>query len=377
MLAWKWRVASFIGLSTGLLAGCRSVSALKQRCLAGDGSSCEAACSKGVLGEGGCFHAAEDHRRRAAGDPASAEGRRATELYEKACAGGIADGCLYAAQALEAPFTGGPNPAGAPPPLISDELLAKRDRKLDRACSLGSPEGCKRLGDATIGRDAARAKGAYLKACRTSADANGCEAARGHEVDVADRYRSECVRHVADSCASLGDFLFAVDPPRAARVFAGECELRGVADLAGGVAAFVALRERQAARGIPLVDGQPHAAPAPPPSAPKVLARAEVVRGRVAVVEIDRVLARHADDLAACTAALTPKAPLLVEAELVVDRTGDVFRATVPDGVVDAGAARCLGDALESLSFSEPLGDLPQIRVSLTISPAEVAKVRP
>lgn len=407
--------------------GCRNANALRQKCLSGDDlSACEGACGKGIAGEGGCFHAGEQHRARAALDFGSAAWATSADFFRKSCDGGYADGCLFAAQAVEAPFGSYAEPAsgelrsgpaaaqrpgelqngpaatrdpsgprsgpaaaqnpGGLPRMIGDADVRLREQRLTRACTLGSAAGCKRLGDVLIGKASDKAREAYLKACGTSAEPAACAAARGREVDLAEQFRAACTHRQADACTSLGNFLFAVDPPRAARLFASECELRGTAEIAGGLGAFVRARAREAQKGIPLPEG---ARPAPPPpGAVPADARTVSVRGPVALVEVDRALSQRRDDLTTCMATLPASVPVSLSATLVVDRTGDVFRATVTD--TDASSPRpggaagtppavlgCLRANLEALSFTEPPaapGDLPTVEVTITRPAAAIAR---
>jgi hypothetical protein len=298
-------------------------------------------------------------------DFAGTDFRRSTELYRKSCDGGYADGCLFAAQAIEAPYANveAPAPTELPKMILDAEVLG-RQKLLDRACALGSAPGCKRLGDVFIGKNGDKARAAYQKACRSGADAEGCEKARTHEVDVGEGFRDRCTHGDADACASLGDLLWSVDPPRAVRLFASECALRGVAEVVGGIGAFISQREREAAKGIPLSpEERPRAAPQS--NAPVVVARTVSVAGGVAMVSADRVLAQHAEDFASCVAALPKSPPTVVSAKLIVDLTGDVFRATL-SGAVPENVGPCLTGALEELVFARP-GAIASLDVSVTV----------
>jgi len=308
-------------------------------------------------------------------DLAGTDFRKSKELYRKSCDGGYADGCLFAAQAIEAPYANVEAPAPAElPKMIRDEEVLARQKLLDRACALGSAPGCKRLGDVFIGKNGEKARAAYQKACRSGADAEGCEKARTHEVEVGEGFRERCTHGDADACASLGDLLWSVDPPRAVRLFASECALRGVAEIAGGMGAFISEREREAAKGIPLSpEARPHATAQP--GAPTVVARTVSVAGGVAMVSADRVLSQHADDFAACASSLPKSPPTVVTAKLVVDLTGDVFRATLA-GDVPGNAGPCLETALEELVFARP-GSVASVDVSMTIGEAAASGEKP
>ncbi|HEX7670776.1 MAG TPA: hypothetical protein VF395_14375, partial [Polyangiaceae bacterium] len=221
-------VALMTALALSCVAtGCRSVAAMRQRCLAGDLSACESACRKGIVGEGGCFHAAEQYRERAALDFGGSDWRKSADLFRQSCDGGYGDGCLFAAQAIEAPYTGGgagaegteraasakktPPPA-AMPSMISDGEVRTREQRLVKACSLGSAAGCKRLGDVLIGKTSDRARAAYATACHAGSAPGDCEAARTHEVEVGEGFRVGCTHRQADQCTLLGNLLFATDP---------------------------------------------------------------------------------------------------------------------------------------------------------------------
>jgi hypothetical protein len=365
-------------------SGCRTVAALRQRCVAGDLAACESACKKGVPGEGGCFHAAEQHRQRAALDFRSSEWKKSTELYRQSCDGGYADGCLFSAQAVEAPYGAiDPSAGGAElPKMIGDAEVLAREQRLVKACSLGSIAGCKRLGDVLIGKASDRARAAYGKACRggpaaqviAASEQGGlldCEAARDHEVEIAERFRVECTHGQADACTDLGNLLHAVDPPRALRLFASECELRGVAQLTGGFGPFIRMRDREARNGVALPSEK---APAPLPAGVlPVAARVVGVTGEVALVEVERALSRHRDDLATCMATLPKEKAVELAVELIVDRTGDVWHATLKNGALSAAGSNCVTTVLEALSFTSPHDGIATVEVILDRAAAVVS----
>jgi hypothetical protein len=394
-MKWGGAAAPMIAalILSGAGVGCRSVAAMRQRCLAGDLSACESACQKGVVGEGGCFHAAEQYRGRAALDFGGSDWRKSADLFRRSCDGGYADGCLFAAQAIEAPYTAEgvdgaegaasvkkkmPTSAMALPSMISDSEVRTREQRLVKACSLGSAAGCKRLGDVLIGKASDRAQTAYVTACRAGSAPRDCEAARSHEVELGEGFRAGCTHRQADQCTLLGNLLFAVDPPRAMRLFASECELRGVADLSGGFGGFVRGREAEAAKGIVLPDGAPRAAL--PPGTLPVEAHATRVAGELALVEVDRALSVHRDELTACVAKVPASDELKLVIQLVVDRTGDVWRASIGEGRLPPSAANCVIAFLETLSLSEPRGGLATVEVRLlraAASPPPAAPARP
>jgi hypothetical protein len=318
-----------------------------------------------VAGEGGCFHAGEQHRGRAALDFASAEWKKSGDFFRQSCEGGYADGCLFSAQAIEAPYGAVDASEGAAVPMmIGDGEVRTREQRLVKACSLGSAAGCKRLGDVLIGKAEDRSRAAYVKACRAGAAAAACEAARTHEVDFAERFRVACTHRQADQCTNLGNLLFATDPPRAMRLFASECELRGVADLAGGLGSFIRARQRQAAKGISLPDDAPRS-PLPAGTLP-VEAHATRVAGELALVEVERALSQHQDDLATCMATVPGENAVKVALRLIVDRSGDAWRAIITDGAPPAPAPGCIIAALEALSFSEPRGGIATVEMTLS-----------
>jgi len=346
------------------LAGCRSIQTLKQRCVSGDLSACESACAKGVAGEGGCFHAGDGHRQKAGLDLSSPESRRATEYFAKSCDGRYGDGCLFSAQMIEAPYAPGDvdGKSGSLPKLMPDDAIARRESRLSQACEHGSAGGCKRLGDVLIGKNAARARAAYEKACRAGADADSCVSARAHEVDLAERWRLSCTHDVADDCTLLGNLLYAVDPPRAVRLFVAECQLRGVETLVGGVESFVRDRIREAKRGIPAPDSTSRSAAGSPAT---IVISSPTVKGQVGILDVERALQLHEPDLGRCMASLPKDFTGKIGARLIVDATGDVFRATVSDAPPDV--ASCLEPALEELSVSPPVSGTAEAEVSFRL----------
>jgi hypothetical protein len=345
---------------------------MRQRCVAGDTSACDAACKKGVAGEGGCFYAAEQHRQRAALDFRSAEWKKSAEAYRKSCDGGYADGCLFSAQAVEAPYGAIDSSGGAQlPKMIGDAEVLAREERLIRACSLGSTAGCKRLGDVLIGKASDRARAAYGKACRGGAAVPTCEAARDHEVELAERFRVACTHGQADACTDLGNLLHAVDPPRALRLFASECELRGVAELAGGFGAFIRMRDHDARQGVSLPSETPR--PPLPTGTLPVEARVVGVTGQVALVEVERALSQHRDDLATCMATMPKERAVDLAVELVVDRTGDVWHATIKNEAPSGAVSSCVTTALEALSFTAPHDGIATVEMTLARAVAIVS----
>jgi hypothetical protein len=360
VLAWLGLVLA--GLS---LSGCKSIAALKQRCLAGDAASCESACAKGVPGEGGCFHAGNHHRELAALDFAGLEFRRGSEYFVRSCDGGYGDGCLMAAEMLEAPYAPEPSFDGpGPPKTISDKEVLSREKRFELACSRKSSRGCKRLGDVLIGKNAERAKSAYSKACEAGAATAECQKARASEVDQAERWRLSCMRQVADDCARLGDLLYQVDPPRAVRLFESECELRGVTDIAGGIARFVHDRIEQAryATLTPESGRVPAARDAPPRHSFDVLSPA--IKGPVAVSEVLHAFVVNGPELSVCIDLDADHAPREIGLELVVDVTGDVFRVQSTAPTAPARITRCIESVVRAMAFGRP--PVPAV-VSLTL----------
>jgi hypothetical protein len=353
-----------VGLLVVLAAtGCRSISTLKQRCVAGDASACESACKKGVAGEGGCFHAGNLHRERAAQDFGGNEFRQASDYFVKSCNGGYGEGCLLSAELIEAPYA--PDPAMSAsdaPKAITDAEVKTREKRLERACKLGSTSGCKRLGDVLIGKAADRAKAAYASACKASTAAADCTTARNGEVDQAERWRVGCVGYFAADCTHLGDLLYQVDPPRAVRLFISECQLRQVAELIGGVGQFVHERIGEARYGA--LTAAP--APAPANAAPAVVfdVVSPVVKGPVAVAEILHAFASRGPELGACVDAALLPAPE-IPLELIIDATGAVYRARAT-GNAPAPTARCIESVARAMPFGRPPGPAT---VTLTLRP--------
>ena len=340
-------VASVLAVLGLGLSGCKSIAALKQRCLAGEASACESACNKGIPGEGGCFHAGNLRRERAALDFGGSDFRRATEYFGRSCDGGYADGCLLAGELIAAPYA--PEPGAEKQKTISDAEVKTREKRFEQACARGSSTGCKRLGDVLIGKNAERAKAAYAKACAPTSAAEDCKKARENEVDQAEKWRMACTRRVADDCTRLGDVLYQVDPPRAVRLFVSECQLRGVAQVSGGLDAFV----RQRIEGARVFAEPPRPTPSPAPAyALDVLSPA--VDGAVALTEVLRAFAAHAAELSACVELDGAHTPSEVGVELVVDETGDTFRSRISPGSVPSAVARCIEAVTEAFAFTPP-----------------------
>jgi hypothetical protein len=362
------RLGCFFTLGGGL-AGCRGIESLKQRCVSGETGACESACAKGVFGEGGCFHAGDQHRARAGLDLGSKDARAASEYFQKACDGGYGDGCLMLAQALESPYAQPGPEAGGPaaPRTISDADVLSRENRLSRACDHGSQAGCKRLGDVLIGKSAERALAAYGKACAVGAEPEACKAARAKEVAVAERWREACTHDVADDCARLGDLLFAVDPPRAMRLFVAEGQLRGVAELSSGIGGFVRGRVQEARQGVPAEAEPKRPAAAAGEALPTLDVLSPQVNGAVAIVQIDRVLHQRSEDLTTCMVKMPRGAVERFSVHLVVDLTGDVWRATATPAPGATPAGACLEAALEAFAFGPPGPPAPAF-VDLTLA---------
>lgn len=335
--------------------GCRRVSVLKQRCLSGEADACESACTKGVYGEGGCFQAGNAHWQRGALDFGGDEFKRARSFFKKSCDGGYGDGCLFAAQTVDAPY--GPlDPTAisdaSVPKTISDGELAERERLLTRACDLSGGPACKRLGDVTIGKSSTSASLAYERSCRSSREPEACKAQRSREVNTLEQWRSACTRGVADDCTRLGDALYVIDAPRAVRLFVNECGLRGVESIAGGLGRFVADRAKSAQAGA--VSSPTPLAP-PSADAPSVTSLVPEVRGSVAVVAVERAVQVRSGVLSGCAASLHKTDRATLTAELVVDRTGDVWRARALAGTLGPRETACMLSVLEDLEFGGPL----------------------
>jgi hypothetical protein len=353
-------------VAVSFLVSCRGADAMRQRCLAGEAADCEGACKKGVSGEGGCFHAAEHYRELASLDFKSEAFRKASGYFQRACDGKYADGCLFAAQMIEAPYAAVDDADSSElPPLMVDTQIVDREERLGRACELGSAAGCKRLGDVLAGKSAERANAAYAKACSLGKDAAACTESRAHDVAVFERYRASCTHGVADDCTTLGKLLFAVDPPRAARLFVSECELRGVADVAGGVGRFVRQRVRQARAGA-----EADVPTTTIPGGPAFSVTTGTVQGKLAFLEADRALKQRASVLGSCAAGAPNLTSGTAKLHLVVDLTGDVYRADVVEGNLPPAVVACVVRSLEGVTMSAPGGELAMVDATIDVTSA-------
>lgn len=345
---------------------CSGVKALKQRCLAGDTGACESACDQGVAGEGGCFEAGSAHRQRSALDFGSKEFKEARRYFKKSCDGAYGEGCLFAAQTIDAPF--GPldaaEAATTGPATISDNDLAERERLLQRACDLSPASTCKRLGDVLIGKSASRAEAAYHRSCKSSSEPDACRAQRSKEVSTLEQWRTGCTRGVADDCTRLGDALYVIDAPRAVRLFVAECQLRGVESLAGGLGRFVAERAASATASF-----EPSRAPRPASGAggPPLSVLTPTVQGAVALVAVQRALQMRSTELSSCVAGLPVTARGKVVVEAVVDLTGDVWRAKATESSVGEAGTACLLAVIRDMGFGGPLSSLATLTLPIAI----------
>jgi hypothetical protein len=248
--------------------------------------------------------------------------------------------------------------------MISDGEIGERERLLSRACELARGAACKRFGDVLIGKNSERARSAYESACRSSREEAACKTARVNEVQTIEQWRAACVAGVADACTKLGDALYAIDAPRAVRLFVNECALRGVEHLAGGVGRFVAERARgphptpAASRGV----SQSASA-----GADEIHPTVRNVDGSVALVVVQRALQLYAGDLARCVEGTSKTPERSLDAELVVDLTGDVWRATAVSSSLTAPETACLLTTLEGFAFGGPLPAPALVRVSIAV----------
>jgi len=127
----------------------RALAAFENACLGGYPASCN---GLGVMYANGM------------GVPA--DGKRAVELYEQACAGEISTACLHAAMAYE-----------------GRDVAPDWKRALgyyERACELGATQGCQTAAKAfvdgdRVGRDPKKARKLYDLACKED-DAEACAA---------------------------------------------------------------------------------------------------------------------------------------------------------------------------------------------------------
>jgi hypothetical protein len=347
---------------------CSRIKALKQQCSAGDIGACESACDKGVAGEGGCFQAGSAHRQRSALDYASNDFRDARRYFKKSCDGGYGEGCLFAAQTIDAPFgpldTATAAASTTVPATISDGELAERERLLQRACDLSPPIACKRFGDVLIGKSAPRAEVAYHRSCKSSSKPDACRAQRSKEVSTLEQWRAGCTRGVADDCTRLGDALYVIDAPRAVRLFVAECQLRGVESAAGGLGRFVADRAARAKGSFEPSRGAP---PAPGSGGPPVAVLAPSVRGTVALVVVQRVLQMHLAELSSCVAGLPPTTRGKVVVEAVVDLTGDIWHTKALESTLADAETACLLAKIRDLGFGEPLSAPATVTLPIAI----------
>lgn len=333
---------------------------MRQRCIAGELSDCERVCGKGIAGEGGCFHAAQLYRTRAAEGTKSGDFAKARRYFEKACEGRHADGCLFWAQMLEAGYAGPEDAQGdALPALVSDADVIQREQRLGRACELGSEQGCRRLGDVFIGKNAANALDAYTKACSRTPQPAACIEQWKLNVGRVEELRVACTSGDADRCTALGDALFVIDPPRAIRLFASEYELRGVGPVAGSVGRFVRARIEEARRrggGTAPANPEPGEGAAGPFSL-----RVDGVEGQLALVEAERVLTRTTSaSLPECARSLRGETGE-TKLRLTIDLTGDVYRAEPVASTLNAPTTECVARALEAVTFRRTMPALATI----------------
>lgn len=317
------------------------------------------------------------HRQRGALDFASADFREARKDFEKSCNGAHGEGCLFAAQMIDAPY--GPidtaaAPAAEAPKTISDAEIAERERLLSRACELSPASSCKRFGDVLIGKNAVRAEAAYHTACRSSREPDACKAQRSKEVDTLERWRIGCTRSIADDCTRLGDALYAIDAPRALRLFIGECQLRGVESIAGGVGRFVADRAMSARSSFVRSSGVSPAGASGPTVA--LVVSGVRVQGTVALVSVQRAFQMHGPELSACIAPFPKSTRGRVVAEAVVDLTGDVWRAKATESTLTAAATECVLSVLREFGFG-PIAAPATLTLPMTIGDEAESPRRP
>jgi hypothetical protein len=373
----RGRFSALLGIvgCVSALWGCQGVERLRQDCAKGNVASCDKACEKGVFGEGGCFQAGQAHQRKAGLDFQSPAYETAKARFRKACDGGFGDGCLFAAQMIEAPHSSSVlDDAAKLPAPIGDDELARRQELLVLACDRGSKDGCRRLGDVSIGKNEALARKGYLAACDREVDRDACKAARTNEIQAFERYRSGCKRQSADDCGALGNLVYRIDLPRAVRLFRAEAELRGVAPAVGGANAFVALRAKEA-RSASVVDpALPRTVPTAPDGLEKRLHVTSVdVKGRVPKTTIERVIRRDLiGPIASCVAMDRDQAKKgsAFAVESTVDLTGDVWRASVSSHL-PARVAHCIEAVFTGAHYETPLSQLATVRASFTVDGAE------
>lgn len=339
-----------------LLCGCRSLETLRRDCSRGELEACEKACKKGESGDAGCFRAGQVLHRQSGLDDSSTAWTRARSYFDKACSGGFAEGCLFAAQMIEAPF------GVASSQYVSDAALAERQALLQKACDAKLPAACKRLGDVLIGKHAGQATSAYEAACQLEPHADECVKARSREVQAFAEYESRCKRGLPDDCARLGYLVYRIDVPRAARIFQAEYALRGLQRLLSEQK-FVSDQIAAAKTARVPVPGAGRGREEPAPDARLVELAGVTVEGRLARAPAERKLRENQAAFAACAAAEAPGSSVSVD--MAVDRTGDVWR-TVASGDWSPAAIRCLRDVANAIRFLPPLGDVARVRVGLS-----------
>lgn len=338
---------------------------------------------------GGCFSAGLFARRNTTSGAGSSD--RALELFEKSCAGGHGDGCLFAAQMIEEPY--GPRGAGASPDAkvhpISDETLSRRDGLVDKACELGSADGCKRLGDVYLGKNRDKSLRGYSASCRSSIAPAECQASRKRLVDALEEQRLSCRRGVADACTRLGNVLYRVDAPRAVKLFVTEAQLRGVVELAGGMNAFVEQRTAEARRGDPfseLSEANDTTGDEKPPTkahptsgtrvatAPQLVVERLRVRGRLLKSDVQRRIELAVPSFQECRPRSKGRTAVGRAAfELVVDATGDVWRAHPKQSTLSAPTTGCLEAKLSKLGFSRPADGPAHVDLEVVLTVGEGA----
>lgn len=155
------------------------------QCKGGDAAECKAQCDKGHAGS--CNSLA---RLTMGADP-----KAAIALFDKACQGDEGAACA----ALAAELLSGKNTTAD---------AAKAKSTAERACDLGTAEGCTVLGR-TLGEDAAAAQAAFTKACE-GGDPKGCAEA-GKTVIATDAtkglkfHERACHGGVSDSCIPVAN----------------------------------------------------------------------------------------------------------------------------------------------------------------------------
>jgi hypothetical protein len=407
----------WLAVGVALLGGCDPKAAAVDGCKVGQLEACERACDLGVGDEGGCMAAGigwlrkrhiseavpydpnnhEPHKQAQRIVDAAFE--RAEAYYGSACDLGVGDGCLYTVALHDHQFQIVPNPdtdgsmltSRLKQPLMDMRALARRRTTLQRACALGSHEGCRRLGASFVGEDHATATDAFERSCRLTGDSSDtCLERERRLVPRAAELAHRCEQPKADDCNALAALIFTVDPARAPMIWAKAHRIRGMGDwgLARHIAFSVSEALWEAQRGYEEERAPSGRQPAetPPPTPEQVEEAAAKLEVRLSEMTVDRayseaVLREVFDRLRpallrcyaisfsnhAATAASWGYLPLRgrVMVRFVIDPTGDPFSLAGGGDIPDGAVVNCAVRLFEDLSLPPPKQG--PVRVSLPI----------